>query len=408
MSAVPRWIPGLVVASVLAVACTSGGDETDTAAPTTLPSTVLAVTTSTEPAPVVDPVEAVLATLTTEQKVGQLLMPLVFGRSATEIGEADRANNLAAFGYETPAEIVEAYHLGGVIYLGSNIESSEQLRTFSGELQAVSRESTGVGMLIAVDQEGGRVSRLADEVTVFPAADDMGDEPERVHESSYVTGQQVQQQGVNVVLAPVADVRADDRAFIGDRSFGQDPDHVASMVTAAVHGLQQSGVAATVKHWPGHGGTNVDSHNNLPSIATARDQWELREAVPFEAAIEADVAIVMVGHLAFPELDRSGLPATVSPELIDGLLRDELGFDGVVMTDALDMRAVDEIPQDQLVVRSLLAGADVMLQSLEPQRAYEGLLAAVGDGRISPERLDQAVTRVLRLKHDLGLLPASS
>ena len=127
--------------------------------------------------------------------------------------------------------------------------------------------------------------------------------------------------------------------------------------------------------------------------------------MPFAAAIDADVAVVMVGHLAFPRIDETGLPAIISPTLIDGLLRQQLGFDGVVMTDALDMGAVSDIPQDQLVVESVLAGADIMLMSARPQEAYNGLIAAVQDGRISQERLDASVTRILRLKQGLGLLP---
>ncbi len=408
---VMRSVSAVVVAALIAAACTSPANDADTeVSDETSTSTTVAEIEASEASTVAaaDVVDELLGSLSVEEKVGQLLMPLVFGQSATDLSDDDRENNLADFGFETPAEIIEAYHLGGVIYLAANIDSSEQVRTFSSDMQRVAAESSGIGMLIAVDQEGGRVARLEDEVTAFPAADVVGPDPERVHESSYVTGQQVQQQGINVVLAPVADVRQDGDAFIGDRSFGEDPDQVASMVVAAIDGLQQAGVAATVKHWPGHGRTSVDSHRTLPSIDTARAEWRENEAVPFEAAIDADVALVMVGHLAFPGLDTSARPATVSSELIDGLLRDEFGYDGVVITDALDMGALDDIPQAELAVQSLQAGADIMLQSLEPQQAYQGLVGAVEDGEISQEVLDEAVGRVLRLKYDLGLLQPSS
>ena len=179
------------------------------------------------------------------------------------------------------------------------------------------------------------------------------------------------------------------------------------MVGAAVEGLQEAGVAAAVKHWPGHGATPVDSHELLPSLDIDRDQWERRERMPFVEAVDRDVAIVLVGHLALPQLDATGDPATVSPTLVEELLREELGFDGVVMTDALNMGAVDAIPQRQLVVDAILAGADVVLIPPSLEEASAALADAVADGTISAERLDRSVTRVLRLKDRLGLLPSA-
>ncbi len=227
-----------------------------------------------------------------------------------------------------------------------------------------------------------------------------------IQESAYVTGQQVQQQGINVVLAPVADVvEVASPSFIGNRSYGEDPEAVATMVSAAVAGLQQSGVAAAVKHWPGHGATSVDSHSSLPTVDVDRETWESRERVPFAAAVEQDVSIVLVGHLAMPKLDPSAQPATISPILVDDLLRNGLGFDGVVMSDALNMGAVGDIPNGELEVGSILAGVDIVLIPPSLSDAYAALTAAVADGRISEQRLDASVARVLRLKENLGLLP---
>lgn len=353
-----------------------------------------------------DPVPALLASMTVDDKIGQLLMPMIHG-TASEASADDRALNLAAHGFATAEEIVANHRLGGVVYLGNNITSADQLRAFSRDLQAASDAATGIGLLLAVDQEGGTVNRMTDEVSVFPAASEFTGDPGRAREAAFVTGQQVQQQGVNVVLAPVADVQEPgDPGFIGDRSFGDDPQEVASMVAAAVSGLQDAGVAAAVKHWPGHGATRVDSHERLPTVDVERAQWDQRERVPFDAAIAADVAIVMVGHLALPNLDPAAVPATVSPVLVDGLLRQELGFDGVVMTDALNMGAVSAYGDDELAVAAVLAGVDVILVPPSLTAAVAGLQAAVADGRITEERLDAAVARVLRLKHDLGLLPA--
>jgi beta-N-acetylhexosaminidase len=391
---------------MLTAACTTRIDNTASAPPTTEVTGTLVVEESTSTtSPEVDPVPEILGSLTAEQKVGQLLMPMVYG-TGEDVTAEEQQFNLTAHGYATPSEIVAAYNLGGVIYLEPNVTSAQQLTEMSRQLQTAANEAVGIGLLVAIDQEGGRVSRIRDEVTLFPPALDLAGDPRLVREASYVTGQQVQQQGINVVLAPVADVVEPGQPnFIGNRSFGNDPDLVASMVVAAVDGLQQSGVAAAVKHWPGHGATPVDSHLGLPTVEVDRAAWEERELPPFAAAIEEDVSIVLVGHLALPQLDPSGDPATVSPVLIESILRDELGFDGVVMTDALNMGAVADIPEGELVVASVNAGVDVVLIPPNLKATWSALNEAVADGTISPERLDTAVTRILRLKQDLGLLP---
>ena len=351
--------------------------------------------------------ELFLETLSVEEKVGQLFMPVVAGHDATTVTEAEAAANIEFFGYETPAEIVEAYKLGGVIYLGNNISSADQVTGMSAGLQSAARSDSGIGLLVAIDQEGGRVNRLTDGVTVFPAASILAGDAEAVHEAGYLTGRQVALQGINVVLAPVADVvtTTSSGGVIGNRSYGGDPDLVAEMVRASVSGLQDSGVAAAVKHWPGHGSTEVDSHLRLPVVDIARQLWEDRDRVPFEAAIDEGVAIVLVGHLAFTELDPQGSPATVSPVIIDDLLRNELAFDGVVMTDALNMGAVEGIAPGELVVQSIEAGADILLVPPDLPTGHAALLEAVESGRLTETRLDEAVLRVLRLKDELGLLP---
>ena len=399
-----------MLAAVLAAACTSGGNRTTS--PQAEPVEVPGPTNPSDPvitevdASGADAVEELMAALTVEEKIGQLLMPVIHGSGATDVTSDAEASNLRDNGLATPAQIIESYHVGGVVYLQHNVESAEQLNLFSMDLQATSAADTGIGLLIAIDQEGGRVNRIDDEVTVFGPVADLAGNPRLAEENGYVTGQQVRQQGVNVVLAPVADVlEPGEDGFIGDRAFGDDPAVVAEMVRGAVAGLQQSGVAAAVKHWPGHGATAIDSHNELPVLDIDRSRWEQRDRVPFEAAIEEDVAIVLVGHLALPQIDESGLPATVSPVLVDELLRSELGFDGVVMSDALNMGAIEDIERGEVVVQAVLAGIDILLMPPRLEEAHQALVEAVADGRISPERLDAAVARVLRLKQDLGLLP---
>jgi beta-N-acetylhexosaminidase len=398
----------LLVIALFAAACTTRIDNSAAGVPATSTTevTLEATTSTTVTVETVDPVSELISTLSVEEKIGQLLMPTVFG-TGVETTPSERELNLQAHGYATPAEIVAAYSLGGVIYLESNVASAQQLKTMSSQLQDAAAQSSGIGLLVAIDQEGGRVSRISDEVTSFPPASDLagGRDPRVVREASYVTGQQVQQQGVNVVLAPVADVREPGQvSFIGNRSFGEDPSLVASMVAAAVDGLQQSGVAAAVKHWPGHGATSQDSHEQLPTLDVDRSLWESRELPPFAAAIDEGVAIVLVGHLALPQLDPTGDPATISPVLVEELLRQELGYDGVVMTDALNMGAVADIPEPELAVASVQAGIDVILIPPSLSAAADALTRAVESGEISEARLDQSVARILRLKQSLGLL----
>ncbi|MFT7602242.1 MAG: beta-N-acetylhexosaminidase, partial [Acidimicrobiales bacterium] len=367
-------------------------------ASTTSSSTTSSSTTATETP---DEVDVLLATLSPEQKIGQLLMPVLFGTDANNVGPAEAAANRALGGAATPAELVAANHLGGVLYLGTNIVNTSQVDALSAGLQAVA--PPGVGLLIAVDQEGGRVNRITEGVTVFPSARSLSGDAEAVRAAANTTGTELSALGINVVLAPVADL-TDGGGVIGNRSYGSDPSVSAAMVVAAVEGLTTAGVASAVKHWPGHGATATDGHRSLPILDVDVATWRARELVPFEAAIKEGVDIVLVGHLAIPSLDPSGAPATVSPVLLDELLRQEMGFDGVVMTDALDMGAVGSYSRGELVVQAVLAGVDILLVTPDLAAARAGLLAALDDGRLTPERLDASVERVLRLKLRLGLL----
>lgn len=392
----------------------AGGDTEPAATESTTPvlrSETTPVAPATTPTTTVTDLAAVdelLASMTLEEKVGQLFMPVVAGSHATSVTSVEEGQNESVFGVATPAEVVSSYKLGGVIYLGQNIESADQLGTFSAGLQEAATDEVGIGLLVAVDQEGGRVTRITDGVSVFPPAAVLAGDVDAVREAGYLTGRQVSSQGINMVLAPVADLAAaESEGAIGSRSYGEDPEVVADMVSAAVDGIQSSGVAAAVKHWPGHGATTVDSHLELPVVDVSRTAWDARERIPFQAAIDQGVAAVLVGHLALPELDPGGGPATVSPVLIDELLRQELGFDGVVITDALNMQAVSGIDQGEVVVGALMAGADIMLVPPDLPAAFDAVMTAVDDGKLELAQIDASVRRILALKQRLGLLPSS-
>ncbi len=372
--------------------------STSTSAPTS--------TTTTVPSPQAE-VAAVLAGMTLEQKVAQVFMVEVHGTSATVPAASARRANLGAFGVETASEVVASHGVGGVIYFGHNVEGPEQVAAMSAALQQAAAAGPGVGLLISTDQEGGRVNRIGQPATVFPSARVFGEigDPALTERAARVSAIELRAMGVNQVLAPVADVAAFRAGVIGDRAYGSDPSLVAEQTAAAVQGYLAGGVAPTVKHFPGHGGTAADSHVTLPVLDADAATWAAIALPPFASAVEAGVPVVMVGHLALPAVDRSGLPATLSAPLVAEQLRSRLDFDGVVITDSLSMEGVRSAAGDGAVaVRALAAGADVLLMPFDFTAAYQAVLGEAQQDPALAARLDEAVTRVLLLKRGLGVL----
>ncbi|MEU3163977.1 glycoside hydrolase family 3 protein [Streptosporangium sp. NPDC006930] len=348
-------------------------------------------------------VEGVLASMSVEEKVGQLFMPVLYGPSAdTASGE-----NQARFGVDTPAKMVARYRPGGVILFpwAGNVKNVRQVVALTNGLQKASPE---IPLLIGTDQENGKVSRLAPLVTPLPGASVIGatGDVSLARRAARVTGTELRALGVNLDFAPVADVNLNPRnPVIGPRAYGSDPKKVAPMVAAAVQGFHDAGIGATAKHFPGHGDTGVDSHTGLPVIKHSRSQWDRLDAPPFAAAIGKDVDAIMSAHVVMPKLDPSGDPATLSKPILTGLLREKLGFDGVVSTDALDMAGVRKKYRDgEVAVRAIQAGVDLLLMPPDYREARRALLAAVASGKISEARLDQSVRRLLKLKAARGLL----
>jgi beta-glucosidase-like glycosyl hydrolase len=285
--------------------------------------------------------------------------------------------------------------------INGNVPGAEELTALTARMRQVADP------LVSIDEEGGDVTRLAHETgSPYPGSAALGavDDPavtRRVHRS---LGAELRGAGVNLDFAPSADVNtADDNPIIGTRAFGSDPDLVARHITAAVSGLQEAGVAACAKHFPGHGATSQDSHLEVPTIEADLELLDGRELVPFRAAIAAGVRSVMTAHIRVPALTGAE-PATMSPAAVDGLLRGTLGYDGVVVTDALDMRAASGamgIPE--AAVRALLAGSDLLcLGSKEYEDSVhairEHIIAAVREGRLSTERLERSAERVAALR----------
>jgi beta-glucosidase-like glycosyl hydrolase len=220
-----------------------------------------------------------------------------------------------------------------------------------------------------------------------------------------ITALEARAMGVHVPFAPVLDVNNNpENPIINIRSFGEDPDAVANLGASLVRGLQDYDAVSTGKHFPGHGDTETDSHLALPIIRVGRDRLDAVELVPFRAAIAAGMKGIMTAHIAVPEISGETIPATLSPEVLTGLLRDDLGFDGIVFTDAMDMVAVDRLfPRGEAAVRAVLAGADVILMPRDVKQSIDAILRAIDEGRLTEARLDESVGRLLRLKEDLGL-----
>ncbi|TQM76811.1 beta-N-acetylhexosaminidase [Thermopolyspora flexuosa] len=346
-----------------------------------------------------------LARMTVEEKVGQLFMPVLYGSRA----DTPHQENVARFGVRTPAEAIRRYHLGGVILFpwAGNVSSVSQVVALTNGLQ---RAAGDIPLLIGVDQENGRVSRLDPLVTKLPEAKVIGatGNTRWAREAARVTGTELRALGINLDFAPVADVNVNPRnPVIGPRAYGSDPKKVARMVGAAIDGFHAAGVAATAKHFPGHGDTTVDSHTGLPVIHHTKAQWEKLDAPPFRTAIAHGVDAIMSAHVVMPKLDRSGDPATLSKPILTGLLRKRLGFTGVVITDSLQMAGARQRYGDgEVAVRAILAGADILLMPPDFPRAYNAVLEAVRSGRISAKRLDESVARVLALKERRGLFTA--
>jgi beta-glucosidase-like glycosyl hydrolase len=230
-------------------------------------------------------------------------------------------------------------------------------------------------------------------------------DPRHAYQLGRITALEARAMGVHVPFAPVLDVNNNpDNPIINIRSFGEDPKAVADLGVALLRGLQDYGAVATGKHFPGHGDTGTDSHLELPIIQVGRERLDAVELVPFRAAIDAGIQGIMTAHIAVPEISGEVIPATVSHQVLTGLLRSELGFDGIIFTDAMDMAAVDRLfPRGEAAVRAVLAGADVILMPRDVKQAIDAIVSAVDEGRLTEARIDESVGRLLRLKEDLGL-----
>jgi len=352
---------------------------------------------------------ATTSDLTVDEKIGQLVVPDAYGVYM----------NQSSWAYKRLDRLVREQHVGGFVWFTANVY---ELALLNKRLQASSR----IPLLISADLEAGVGMRFAD-TTFWPPAMAVAatGDPSLAERQGKATAVEARAVGINHILAPVADVNIDpDNSVINTRSYGEDPNDVARYVAAFVRGVRSEGLLATAKHFPGHGDTHVDSHRSLPVLTVTRERLQSVELVPFQAAIDAGVDSVMIGHLAVPALDpapvsmradglrenryaaeaneapqNATMPATLSHAMIEVLLRKQLGFEGLVVTDAFDMGGLTEhFDAGEAAVRAIEAGEDQILMPTSADTAIAALKAAVASGRIPMSRIDASVRRILDAK----------
>ena len=343
-----------------------------------------------------------ISAMSLEEKIGQMML----------IGyPAGRA------GLETLERVVAKRPMGNIILFSRNADVPERLRDSLASVRALVTEASGIAPLVSLDQEGGIVTRLRAGFTPLPGAmataaavaggaATIAD----VEAMAAVNGAELKAVGIDWNLAPVADVNVNRlNPVIGVRSFGEDPESVAELAAAYVRGLSRAGVASCAKHFPGHGDTSVDSHLDLPTVGADDERLEAVELAPFRRLIAEGVSAVMSAHVLFPAVEPERLPATLSRRALTGLLRERLGFGGLIVTDCLEMKAVRG-RYENLAERAVLAGADVLCVSHTAslqEEAFDAVLEAVRAGRIPESRIDESVARVLAAKAAVARGPST-
>lgn len=343
-------------------------------------------------------VQTILDNMTLEDKIAQLFIlypeTLVSG-----------VNRVTAAG-EMTREAFDRRPVGGLIYMRQNLESKEQVQTMLSDFQEISLSRTGLLAFLCVDEEGGKVTSVGGtEALAIPRGEDMADigarnRPEEAYQKGEFIGGYLSELGFNVDFAPVADVLSNpENTVVKKRSFGADPKLVTAMTAAFAEGLQSKGILGSYKHFPGHGATAGDTHKGYSYTDKTLEELKACELLPFIDGISRDIPMIMVGHISLPKVIGDDTPASLSSYIMTDLLREELGYKGIIITDALAMKAViDEYSSDEAAVRALEAGADILLLPEDFELAFQGVLQAVNEGRLSRERLDQSLQRIIRQK----------
>lgn len=336
-------------------------------------------------------VDACIAEMPLEDKVAGLFIITPEALTGTDV--AIKAG-------DTTKEKLSQYAVGGLIYAKQNIKSADQLKEMISGTQGFSKYP----LFIGIDEEGGNVSRiaesgLADNVGTMGDIGTSGD-PSKAKEAGSAIAAYLSEYGFNLDFAPVADVILEGNSIIGDRSFGSNAGDDAAMVSACVEGLQEGDVSACLKHFPGLGSTTEDTHEGMATSEKTKEDFETTDFLSFQGGIDAGADFVMVSHLSVPNITGDNTPSSLSDKMITDILRGELGFNGIVITDAMDMKAVtDYYTSDEAAVKALQAGADMILMPEDFEAAYQGVLDAVNNGTLSEERINESLQRIYRVKY---------
>jgi len=340
-------------------------------------------------------VEAVLSSMTVKEKVYQMF--IVYPEALSDVNVVTKAGAGIRDG-------LSEYPVGGIVYTTQNLRDSKQIMRMVTNTQSYSK----IPLLIAADEEGGEITRLMDKLGTQQISDMYSyrdDGAQTARDNAGIISEYMLRHGFNTDFAPVADVWSNpENTVIGSRAYSDDFDMAAELVSAAVQGFREYGLISTLKHFPGHGSTLQDSHEGVSYVDKDISQLTKEELKPFIAGIRSGADMVMTGHLTVPSVD--SLPATISYELTTNLLRNTLGFDGVVITDALKMGALDGYSSGELAVMAVNAGADILLGPENLEDSAMNILNALEEGTLSEERIDESVRRILTMKEAHGLLPS--
>lgn len=342
-------------------------------------------------------IEEIMEGMSLEEKTAQMFM--ITPEALTGVGQVLEAGDMTR-------EAINEYPVGGLIYFTQNLQDPEQVRKMTGNVQNFSEERIGLPMLLSVDEEGGTVTRFGGNAAFdYDASADMdaigaSGDTRLAYELGEKIGSFLHSLGINMDNAPDADVLSNPaNTVVKDRSFGSDCSVVSEMALAELKGLEDQGVKGVLKHFPGHGATTADTHAGYAYTDASLEEMKTNELVPFQDGIEAGVDIIMAGHISCPQVTGNEEPASLSEKMINGVLREDMGFSGVVITDAMNMGAIAEnYSPAEAAVKAVLAGVDMILMPEDFRQAYTGVLNAVKSGKITEERIDASVYRIVKLK----------
>lgn len=342
-------------------------------------------------------IDRVLDSMTLEEKVNQLFM--ITPEALTGVGTVIQAG-------DGTREALAEHPVGGLIYFAQNLKDPDQTRTMLENTQEYASARSGFPIFLSVDEEGGQVARVGSNPSFgVPEIGNMsevgtGGDTQEAYETGSTIGAYLKDLGFNMDAAPDADVLTNPaNEVVKYRSFGSDPELVSRMAAAELKGLNDQGIIGMYKHFPGHGGTTADSHEGYVYVEENLEELKSGALVPFQDGADNGLRVIMVSHIACPEVTGDNTPATLSRQLVTDLLREDMGFDGLVITDALNMGAITEqYSSGEAAVAALNAGVDMLLMPADFQAAYDGVMAALENGELTEERIDESVRRILEIK----------